>query len=159
MDGWLLNLTRAGVVGAGMMAGVFFIFSVAIMPALRRLPDARGMPAMQKINDTIQNPWFFVVFVGTALVGAALAVSAAWTWDEPGAGLRLAGGLCYVVGAFVLTIAYHVPRNNDLDRAAADGPGAAAVSATYLDEWVPWNHVRAIASTASLILLVLALNA
>ena len=46
MDGWLLNLTRVGAVGSGLMAGLFFVFSVAIMPALDRVGHAAGVKAM-----------------------------------------------------------------------------------------------------------------
>ena len=159
MDGWLLNLTRVGAVGSGMMAGLFFVFSVAIMPALDRLGHPAGMRAMQAINADIQNPLFLLVFLGSGLTGAALAVSAAWTWDQPGAGYRLAGGLLIALGSLVLTVAYHVPRNNALDAVDAASSGAADEWARYLRKWVPANHVRTAASAASLITLLLALSA
>jgi len=156
-NGWLLQLTRVGAVGTGLMGGVFFIFSVCIMPALDRLSPAEGMAAMQTINTVIQNPFFVPLFVGTGLVGAALAITSVWTWDEPGAPLRLAGGVVYVVGTIALTAAYHIPRNDALDAVAADGPGAAEAWAVFLREWVPWNHVRTVTSTAAAITLTLAL--
>ena len=81
------------------------------------------MAAMQAINRAILNPVFLVVFVGTALVAAAASpCSTLWTWDDGGAALRLSGGLIYLVGAFALTAAYHVPRNDALDRLDADAP-------------------------------------
>jgi uncharacterized membrane protein len=156
MNLWLLNLVRAGAVGSGLMAGLFFAFSVAVMPALRRLEPSSGLAAMQAINRAILNPLFMVVFVGTALVAAALAVSTLWTWDDGGAALRLAGGICYLIGAFGLTAAYHVPRNNAIDTLDPTNETSAAKWSTYLAEWVPWNHVRALASTASLVLFVVA---
>ncbi len=156
MNPVLLNLVRVGAVGCGLMAGVFFAFSVAVMPALKRLPPPDGMAAMQAINRAILNPVFLVVFVGTALTTAAIAVSTLWTWDDGGAALRLSGGLSYLVGAFALTAAYHVPRNDALDQLDAAAPSSAEKWAGYLAEWVPWNHVRAAASTASLVLFVIA---
>jgi len=158
MDGWLLQLTRVGVVGTGLMGGLFFIFSVCIMPALDRLPPNEGTAAMQKVNSTIQNPLFLLLFMGTGLAGAALAMSSVWTWDEPNAGLRLAGGLLYFFGVFVLTMAYHVPRNNALDAATAGTAEGDALWARFLTEWVPWNHVRAVTSIAAAITLTLALT-
>jgi uncharacterized membrane protein len=156
MNLWLLNLVRAGAVGSGLMAGLFFAFSVSVMPALRRLSPSSGLATMQAINRAILNPVFMLVFIGTTLVAAALAVSTLWTWDEGGAALRLAGGLCYLIGAFGITAAYHVPRNNAIDTLDPTSETSAAKWSTYLAEWVPWNHVRAAASTASLILLVVA---
>jgi uncharacterized membrane protein len=158
MNLWLVNLVRAGAVGCGLMAGLFFAFSVAVMPALRRLTPAEGIAAMQAINRAILNPLFLFVFVATALVSGALAVTSAWTWDQGSAGLRLAAGLSYLIGAFALTAAYHVPRNDALDELDASSGTAAGRWATYLAEWVPWNHVRTAASAASLVLLVTALH-
>ncbi len=156
MNSWLLTLVRVGAVGSGLMAGLFFAFSVSVMPALRRLQPSSGIAVMQAINRAILNPLFMLVFMGTTLVAAALAVSTLWTWDDGGAALRLAGGLCYLIGAFGITAAYHVPRNNVIDTLDPSNEASAAKWSTYLAEWVPWNHVRALASTASLVLFVVA---
>ena len=94
---------------------------------------------MRTINRDVQNPLFMVLFMGSTLVATAIAVSTAWTWDKGSAWLRLTGGGLFVVGSFLLTIAYHVPRNNTLDT-------SAAYWSTYLVEWVPWNHVRTVTS-------------
>ena len=85
----MLNLTRAGAVGAGMMAGFFFAYSNGVMPALKKLPPEQGALAMQTINRDVQNPLFMVLFMGSTLVATAIAVSTAWTWDEGAAWLRL----------------------------------------------------------------------
>jgi uncharacterized membrane protein len=71
----------------------------------------------------------------------------------------LAGGLLYFAGMFVVTMLFNVPRNNAL--AASDPASAAGAElwARYLREWTAWNHVRTIASTAALILFVIALLA
>ena len=97
------------------MAGLYLAFSTAVMPALARLDSGQGLEAMQRVNRAILNPLFLVTFLASGLAGAALAVSSAWTWDQAGAELRLAGGLLAFGGGLVLTAAYHVPRNNALD--------------------------------------------
>jgi len=157
MDGWLLQLTRVGAIGAGLIGGLFVAFSICVMPALDRLPHDQGTAAMQKINIVIQNPVFLLAFMGTAFAAAALAITSAWTWDEPNSALRLAGGLLYLFGVIVLTFAYHIPRNDALDAVTAGTPDGAAEWARFLKEWVPWNHVRTVASIASTITLTLAL--
>lgn len=158
MSPWLLQLVRAGLVGSGLMAGLFFAFSVAVMPGLRRLEPPNGIAAMQAMNRAILNPVFMVVFVGTALIAAALAVSTAWTWDEGRAELRLAAGLTYLLGGFALTAVYHVPRNDALDQLDPAAETSAVAWMRYLDEWVPWNHLRGLASTAAMILLIAAVD-
>jgi hypothetical protein len=48
---------------------------------------------------------------GTAALCVVLAVAALSIWGEPGAAL-LIGGLLYLSGAIVVTMAFNVPRNN-----------------------------------------------
>jgi uncharacterized membrane protein len=156
VDTWLRVLTIVGALTTGLMAGLFFAFSTAVMPGLARLDEGQGLEAMQRINRAIMNPLFLAVFLASALTGAALAVSSAWTWDQPGAVPRLAGGLLAFGGSFVLTAAYHVPRNNALDDVTPGTSEGAAQWARYLREWVPANHLRAAACTLSLVLLLIA---
>jgi uncharacterized membrane protein len=49
MSAPLVALTVAAAVGCGAVGGVFFAFSGFVMPALRRLPAAQGVAAMQSI--------------------------------------------------------------------------------------------------------------
>ncbi|QUL37862.1 anthrone oxygenase family protein [Erythrobacter sp. JK5] len=75
----------------------------------------------------------------------------------PGAMAMLAGGAIYVVGMFVVTVAGNVPLNNALEATAADGPEAESMWARYMQRWLPFNHIRTLACTVSLGLLILAL--
>ncbi|MFD7660466.1 anthrone oxygenase family protein, partial [Actinosynnema sp. NPDC059797] len=65
-----------------------------------------------------------------------------WAWA--GAGLYLLGGV-------VLTAAFHAPRNHRLEQA-----GSTDYWDRFLREWVPGNHVRALASLAAGAAFVLA---
>jgi uncharacterized membrane protein len=145
--------------GCGLIAGAFFAFSTFVMKALSRLPPAQGIAAMQSINVVVINPWFMAAFLGTAAGCAVLAVSSILNWQEPGAGLRLAGSLLYVVGTFVVTMAFNVPRNDALAKLQPESVEAAASWSRYLVGWTSWNHVRTIAALAAAALLTLALLA
>ena len=147
-------LAFAAAIGSGLMAGLFFIFSVCIMQALSRLPPEQGIAAMNAINVVIQNPIFLSAFMGTALLGLALIVVAFISGGE-GRWLLAAGGLAYVVGVLLVTIVFNVPMNDALGAAA---PGRAATDlwlGRYLTDWVWWNHVRTFASIGSLALFIL----
>ena len=150
----LLVLEFAAALGAALMAGLFFAFSVAVMGALGRIAPAAGIAAMQSINIVILNPWFFLAFFGTAAVCAALAVMALLRWHEPGAALLLAACALYLVGNIVVTMVCNVPLNTALaaaDPASAEG---AALWSRYLSTWTAWNHVRTVSCLASLALLI-----
>ena len=63
VDGFLFTLTFVTTLGCGLIAGLFFAFSVAVMQALARLPVAWGIAAMQSINSAILNPLFLDIAV------------------------------------------------------------------------------------------------
>ncbi len=140
------------------MGGIFFVFSDSLMRALRQLPPPQGLAAMQSINRAIVTPLFGLLLMGTALLSAVLTVAAAVRLDEPDAPAILAGGLLYVLGAMVLTIVYHVPRNNALDRVDAASHEANDRWVGYASGWTAWNHVRAVASLGAAVLFVAALS-
>ncbi|HEX6418867.1 MAG TPA: anthrone oxygenase family protein [Acidimicrobiales bacterium] len=147
----------AGAVSAAAMGGVFFAFSTFVMRALGRLPASRGMAAMQQINRDAPNPWFMVPLFGTAALGLGIGGAALADPGEPGAPLALAGAVVYLAGVVVLTAAYHVPRNDSLDRLDPAGAEAPAAWATYLRTWTAANHVRTLAGLATAAAWVVAL--
>lgn len=147
-------LAIAIALGSGLVAGTFFVFSVAIMDAFRRLPASEGMAAMQSINVVIQNPMFLGVFIGTALLSVAASVLAMLNWNTPAAKLILAGALLYFFGSFVVTIVFNVPLNNALDAASRTTAEGHAVWTRYLSNWTFWNHVRTFASFGAMLLLI-----
>jgi uncharacterized membrane protein len=139
----------AAAVGSGLMAGFFFAFSICVMRALGALPSAQGIAAMQSINVAVLNPWFLSVFFGMAVLSIFLIVAALLRWHEPAAACALAGSLLYLLGTFVVTILFNVPRNRALAGAAATSREGAALWADYVTAWTRWNHVRTIAALAA----------
>ena len=106
-------LTFVAAIGAGLNAGLFFIFSVCIMAAFARLTPAEGIAAMNAINAVIQNPYFFLAFFGTALTSLVLIVLA-FVAGGAGSLLIAAGGVVFLVGVIGVTIAFNVPMNEQL---------------------------------------------
>jgi uncharacterized membrane protein len=144
LDGLLFISVLVAALGCGLVAGTFFVFSVAIMRALERVSG--GMAAMQSINVVILNPAFLGVFMGTALLCVLLAIASLARWSWPASILIFAGALVYLVGSIAVTMIFNVPMNNSL---AASDPATAEgheVWSAYLRNWTFWNHVRSIAS-------------
>jgi uncharacterized membrane protein len=157
-DGLFRVVTLISALGSGLMAGFFFAFSVSVMTALGRLPPAQGIAAMRSINVVVINPVFLIAFFGTAVACVAVAISALSTWHRPGAAYLLAGGLLYLVGSFLVTIAFNVPRNNALAAVDPASAAGAALWASYLTAWTAWNHVRTAAALAAAASLTVALR-
>ena len=149
LDQLLLPLTLAAALGSGLIAGAFFAFSTFVMKALARLPAREGVAAMQSINVVVINPLFLGVFLGTAALSVVAALSALPRWNNPGAGCLLIGAALYLVGTFLVTIAFNVPLNNALAAVPASHPDAPHHWARYVNRWTAWNHVRTLAALAA----------
>ncbi len=158
MEGFLFALTLLGALGCGLVAGVFFAFSAFVMKALGRLPAEQGVSAMQAINVAAVTPAFMAALFGTAVACGALAVWALFAWDERFAPYLLVGSALYLVGTILLTIAYHVPRNEALAAVEPHSADAESHWTRYLSGWTAWNHLRTVASLAAAATLTIALH-
>jgi uncharacterized membrane protein len=156
-DGIFYILVLAAILGTACMAGMFFAFSVFVMRGLDRLPSPTGIAAMQSINAAVGNPVFGLTFLGTALLCLVLAVSSLFMLGEDGAPLVLIGGVVYLAGGLVLTVRYHIPRNNRLMEIDATAANSEGWWRRYVSEWTTWNHVRTLASLVATGLFAVAL--
>lgn len=145
-------------VGAGLVGGVFFAFSNFVMKALALLPGGQGIAAMQRINAVVVNKGFIGTFVGTAVLAVICIIVAGFSpWVTARSLLVLLAGLCYLVGAFGVTLVFNVPRNQHLARWEAESSEARRYWPQYLREWLLWNHVRTAASLVSAVFAAAAL--
>lgn len=155
MNGFPYAATLATALGCGLVAGVFFAFSSFVMPALRRLPAAQGVAAMQSINRLAPTPVFMTALFGTALATLAVAAWGLFGSPERPTGLLVAAGALYLVGTIGVTIGGNVPLNNELERMNAERADASTWN-TWVSRWTAWNHVRTGAGTIATLVLVLA---
>ena len=131
----------AATLTAGLMAGVYGIFALAIMPGLRATDDRTFVAAFAAIDRAIVNPLFMLWFFGPLLFAAtaALAGGDALPWIIAALALSLA--------VVVITFAVHLPLNDAIKGGREQFHEA---------RWVAWNLVRAVLSTAAFGCLALA---
>ena len=158
MNSYLFVLTLLATLGCAMMAGVFFAFSAFVMKSLARLPAQQGIAAMQAINVAAVTFAFMAALFGTAVACGTLAVWALFAWDERFAPYLLLGGALYLIGTILLTIAYHVPRNEALATLEPHSAEAKSHWKRYLSGWTAWNHLRAATALAAAVVLTIALQ-
>ena len=158
IDSWTDGLTLAAALGAGTAGGALFAFSTFVMTALRRLPDREGLRAMQAVNVAAPQPLFMLALFGTAVAAVVLGVAALTRLDEDPAPYQLAGSVVYVAGTLV-TVAYHIPRNDALARVDPDGVGAGEAWRRYAGPWTTANHVRTATCLAAAVLFTSGLAA
>ncbi|MFD5537480.1 DUF1772 domain-containing protein [Streptomyces sp. NPDC127079] len=158
IDGPYYVLVLLGVLGTGLVAGVFCGFSTFVMRGLASLPPAQGIAAMNAINRSALTPAFMLVFGGSAVVSAMIAVVTFVVWPDEGKVVLLLGSALHLCGSFGLTVVANVPRNEALAELEPGAPEAAAYWPVYVREWTFWNHLRTLASAAAALVYALALS-
>jgi uncharacterized membrane protein len=152
------KLMGAALVTTGLMAGLFYSYSISVMLGLAKTDDRTFVMVMQRLNQAIQNVAFGPVFVGAfAFTGAA-----AFTQHRIGARnvMRwLLASLSLYAAALAITMGVNIPLNEKL-RVAGDVdqiPDLAALRKSFETPWVIGNAFRTVLGTAALACLAQAL--
>ncbi|CAG6396228.1 Uncharacterized membrane protein [Actinacidiphila cocklensis] len=152
MNGDLRSLVLlAATLVTGLMAGLYFAFSVAVMPGLARAGDRTFIETMQRVNVAILNGWFTLAFGGALVLGVVAAVLHRGGEGRPALPWIIAGVALYAA-SLVITMGFNVPLNNRLAGAGAPGRihDPAAVRAQFESAWVHWNIARTLVTTGAL---------
>ena len=148
----------AAVIAMGLLAGLYFFSSIAVMPALTAADDRTLVDAMQQMIDKIENPFFFLTLLGAPALATVALFQARRSGSPKTAGWIVAGLALYTV-MVVITFAVHFPLNEDLKNGGdpARIENLAAVRDDFVTRWVAWDIVRTLATTAAFGSLVWAL--
>lgn len=153
---WMLLASELSVIAYALVAGVFLTFSDFVMRALAAVQPAAGIEAMQQINRKVFRTLFMVLLIGMAIVSPLMGAFAFWQGRGPASAWIIAAAISYVVGTFGVTVVFNVPMNERLDRMAHNSAPAAAYWNRYVPAWGFWNTVRAIASAAAAVFMLMA---
>jgi uncharacterized membrane protein len=141
----------------GLIAGLFYAWSVSVMPGLARTDDRTYVGALQGMNRAILNGWFFLTFMGAVIV-TAVAALLHLSGQSRGVLLWIVIGLVLYIAVLVITFRVNVPLNNELDRANLNQlANPAELRARFESIWVRWNVIRALLNTAAFASLCYAL--
>jgi uncharacterized membrane protein len=135
--------------GSGLMAGIYFAFSVFIMSAFNQLETSNAIHAMNSINTVILRSWFMPLFFATSVLSLMAIFLAYWQWQDPSSRLLLSAGVVYLLGMFVCTMVFSVPLNIFLAQVNAHGVEAQQLWASYSTSWTNWNHMRTVSSLST----------
>lgn len=141
----------AATLATGLMAGLYFAFSVAVMPGLARTGDRAMIETMQRVNVAILNGWFSLAFGGALVLGVIAAILHRGGEGRPALPWIIAGVVLYAA-SLVITMGFSVPLNDRLADAGAPGRihDPAAVRAQFESAWVHWNVARTLVATGAL---------
>ncbi len=133
----------------GLIAGLFYAWSVSVMPGIAKTDDRTYIGALQGMNRAILNGWFFLSFMGALIVTAAAALLHLRA-ESRGVLLWIVIGLVLYIAVLVITFRVNVPLNNELDRTNLNQlANPAELRARFESTWVRWNVIRALLNTAA----------
>jgi uncharacterized membrane protein len=142
-----------------LIAGLLYAYSCSINIGLGRLSDSEYISAMQSINKAIQNPLFFISFIGTLLL---LPMSTYLHFTQPITmrfWLLLSASIVYIVGVIGVTFFGNIPLNNALNLFDIKSANLAEINKQRLDFEGAWNNFHTIRTCASVVALVLTILA
>lgn len=159
----LFNLTTILLILAAtttaLMAGLFYSWSVSVMPGLARINDKSFVDAMSAMNKAILNPLFLIPFMGTAFLLPVVAWMHYTTPVTPKFWLLLAAAITYIAGVIAVTMAGNVPLNNMLAAFSTEGASAQEIArqrTAFEGAWNRLNHIRTWFALLSVILVIIA---
>ncbi len=142
----------AATVCMGLIAGLFFDWAVAIMPALADSDDRTFVIVMQKTIAAMNNgPLFLLTLMGAFVFTGVAAILQYRLGARPVARWILAALVLYVV-AIMITAAVHFPLNFALEN-AGDPDTIADIAALRQDvegSWMSAHVIRTIATIGAL---------
>ena len=150
----VLGATLIALVMTGALFGFFYAWVCSTMWGLDAADPRIAIAAMQAMNASVRNIVFAPAFFGTPVALILTAALAHGAQKPRAARLFLAGGLLYLFGGMILTMAVNVPMNEALGALTVpdNREDAATIWAAYSPRWQVFNTIRTVVSGATLLL-------
>lgn len=140
------------VILTGLSAGLFYAWSVSVIPGTRKVTDIIYLESMQSINREILNPAFFLIFFGSPLM---LGFSTVFQYKTGTIfWFLLAATLFYLIGTFGVTIFGNVPLNDALEALELkelSSTGKSEFRNSYETKWNRLHWIRTVFSVLSFV--------
>ena len=150
-------IVAAAILLTGIMAGIFFTWSNAVMPGIGKLDDLEFLQAFKSMNRVILNRAFLAVFGGAMLAVFLVPVSHFMLFPKPLFWFYLCVFFVYAIGVFGVTVNGNIPLNELLDQANLSnmsGNELKALRETIESKWISYNLIRTLCSTIAFACLI-----
>jgi len=147
------------VILTGLSAGLFYAWSVSVIPGTQNVMDTVYLETMQSINRAILNPAFYLIFFGSLLFLSGASIyefhsSKLTFW------LLLSASIFYLIGTVGITALGNVPLNdqlNVLDLATMNADKMTEFRNFYEINWNRLHLIRTVFAMFSFLLSTLAI--
>lgn len=134
----------------GVMSGIFFTWTNAVTTGIGRLTDMQYLSALQSMNRTILNPWFYLFFF-SAFITPILAVIFNLKSTANILMILILAALIYFGGVFLVTVFGNIPLNQRLESHELNVLSDLELSNLRNAIEQKWNMFNAIRTASALI--------
>ncbi|MFQ5865508.1 MAG: DUF1772 domain-containing protein [bacterium] len=147
------------IMTTALSAGLFYAWTISVIPGLRNISHRSYLEAMQSINRAILNPGFFIIFFGSMVLLIASAYSQYKVSTNITFWFVLIAIIFYGIGTLGVTIFGNVPMNESLDLIDLSKLSADELKLTrlsYEGKWNQFNTIRTVFSVLAFTAILLA---
>lgn len=144
---------------SGLMAGLFYSWSVSVTPGLAKVGDENYLKAFQAMNRAIINHVFLIIFMGLVIMLLVLT----YLYHNSPVPVQywfiISATVIYLLGVMAVTILGNIPMNNTMEVLhieAMNFEQMASFRLGFESKWNKLNTIRTICSSLSFTFLILA---
>ena len=149
------------ITSCSLVSGFIFTYAIVVMPGLSNLNDKEFIRAFQVTDAVIQNnqPIFMFTWISSivSLLGTILTSVVGFGLSETW--LVVLFSVVYLLGVHGITIAIHIPLNNNIQKVLIEGLNGKAIMderVKFERKWNYFNNIRtSVSISISLLLLIL----
>lgn len=148
------------IVLTGLLAGLFYGYECSVIDGLSKLSNDAYIQSFQSINKVIQNPYFFLSFIGSVFM---LPIATWLSYNNQGNVsfyILLAATILYYINVFGITIFYNVPLNEQLANFSISSATAEEISEmrqVFESSWNYYHTIRTISAITAFVLTALSM--
>ena len=149
------------ILSCSLVGGFIFMYAIIVMPGFSNLNDKDFIRAFRVTDTIIQNkqPLFMLTWIGSivSLLGTILTSVVVFGLSETW--LVVLFSVVYLLGVHGITIAIHIPLNNNIQKVLIEGLNDKAIMderVKFERKWNYFNNIRtSVSISVSLLLLIL----
>ena len=146
-----------------LVSGFIFTYSIIVMPGLSNLNDKEFIRAFQVTDAVIQNnqPIFMLTWIGSIVSLLSTILTSIISFGLSETWLVVLLSVFYLLGVHGITIAIHIPLNNQIQKVLIEDLNDEAIKderVKFERKWNFFNNIRTSISISVTLLLLIMLS-
>ena len=146
-----------------LVSGFIFTYAIIVMPGLSNLNDKEFIRAFQVTDSVIQNnqPIFMLTWIGSIVSLLSTILTSIISFGLSDTWLVVLFSVVYLLGVQGITIAIHIPLNNQIQKVLIEELNDEAITderVKFERKWNFFNNIRTSISISVTLLLLIILS-